>query len=1629
MSAMNDIPPALDQRLAELRLEYDEGEITEKGYLKRRTALLQQFQVPGEVVEQNLQAQMDQQYAPSLVQENVHDGNGSGYRASIANAGFGDASPHIGSVRASSSSHGHSDTKSSDGQSANDYVFNPALETESQYTTDPAPYFDNFSHRANTGLYDEPSPYEEEGASHYDHDHEILHNAPFYSDPSRVYNYDQNPTPTSPGYESYLQQSQDEVPPWLQNAGKQQLPFEPREVPFALYDPHSPSLPMSSFDTIASLLRHRSATTPKRPAFLVLDSKGKEVQSVTWDKLAGRAEKVAKVIRDKSGLFRGDRVALVYRDGEVVDFVVALFGCFIAGVVAVPINRPNDYAELNFILTSTNAHLALTTDNNLKAFQRDLMQQRLAWPRGVEWWKTNEFGSYHPRNKKDDLPPLQSPDLAYIEFSRSPTGELRGVVLSHKTVMHQMAAISAMVSTAPGGLPRRAPATFERTGAMGVGGGVGEVLLTYLDPRQAVGMILGVLLSVYGGNTTVWIPQPAITVPGLWANLITKYKATLTLADYPGLKTVAYNYQNDPHSTRGYSKKYPVDFGSVRLCLIDCLNVDAEFHEILTDRWLRPLGNTRARDVVAPMLCLPEHGGMVISMRDWLGGQDRMATGLEEDKEGELAEVLLDQEALKTNDVVVVATGNEVRRRAGEPGVVRVGAFGCPIPDATMAIVDPENSMLCPPGIVGEIWVDSPSISGGFWALPKHTESIFHALTYVFSPETGLQPQPLEQEFLRTGLLGCFIKGKLYVLGLYEDRLRQRVEWSENGRQDLVEFRYHYTSQMVHTILRSVQRVFDCSAFDVFVNNEHLPVIILESSAAITAPLTPSGPPRQLDYELLSSIAEKCIECLLEEHQVRVYCVLITAPNTLPRTIKNGRREIGNMLCRREFEMGTLPAVHVKFAVERAVLNLPVGSDPVGGIWSPVASRQRAELLAMEEKQFSGVDYREISIDDRTSTPLNNFSSIVDLVQWRVSRQTEELALCSIDARGKEGKGISWRKTDQRIAAVATYIKNKTKIAAGDHVALIYTHSEEFVYAVHACFCLGVTIVPIAPLDQSRLSEDVPALLNVIADFGIKAILVNNDTDHAFKSKTISQHLRQSAMAARMNIPPIHNTSKPSKQLKGCRELGFSVRPEWLKSDFPALIWTYWTPDQRRVAVQLGHDTIMAMCKVQKETCQMHSARPILGCVRSTSGIGFMHTCLMGVYVGASTYIVSPPDYAANPSVLFQALARYKVKDTYATPQMLDHAMATSPAKGFKLMELKNLMIMFEGRPRSDIFPKVRTHFDQSGLDPTAVNTIYSHVLNPMVATRSYMCIEPVELYLDVKALRSGLVQPADPDLDPFGLLLHDSGMVPVSTQIAIVNPETCELCCVGEYGEIWIASEACAKAFYKSKDSFDIERFQGRIIDGDPRITYVRTGDLGFLHNIVRPIGPGGAMVDMQTLFVLGSIGETFEVNGLNHFPMDIEYSVERSHRHITNQGCAIFQAGGLTIMVIEVSRANKLAAIVPVAVNAVLEEHQVVVDVVAFVGRGDFPRSRLGEKQRGKILAAWVTRKLRTLAQFSVREGAATNMLPATIAENAEQGPPLVHDTNSPGVPTQQEISRGSSSTGDNNLATVHEEHPRKA
>lgn len=134
---------------------------------------------------------------------------------------------------------------------------------------------------------------------------------------------------------------------------------------------------------------------------------------------------------------------------------------------------------------------------------------------------------------------------------------------------------------------------------------------------------------------------------------------------------------------------------------------------------------------------------------------------------------------------------------------------------------------------------------------------------------------------------------------------------------------------------------------------------------------------------------------------------------------------------------------------------------------------------------------------------------------------------------------------------------------------------------------------------------------------------------------------------------------------------------------------------------------------------------------------------------------------------------------------------------------------------------------------------------------------------------------------------------------------------------------------------------------------------------------------------------------------------------RSLTFYNSAVFQAGGLVVVVVEVFRRNFLASIVPVVVNAILNEHQLVIDIVSFVLKGDFHRSRLGEKQRGKILAGWVTRKMRTIAQYSIRDPNGSDNQITEVAEPGAMPPGRTSTgtfTRTPGPGSMKGSMRGS-------------------
>ncbi|GEQ69116.1 hypothetical protein JCM33374_g2787 [Metschnikowia sp. JCM 33374] len=1348
---------------------------------------------------------------------------------------------------------------------------------------------------------------------------------------------------------------------------------------------------------LARMLKERAESCANDNAFMVLDAKGKVQQSIIWEKLYLKAVKVAHELKHRTSFKSNDTVALLYKDSEVCEFAVALFGCFMANVTAIPIHNDISLTEMFEIMSSTSSSLVLMSESVSKELEKlSTASTPLIWPSKISRLRTTDLGSARKseqeamigKNKKETSEGKN--DLAYVEFSRSPVGELRGIALSHRTISHQMNCLNTSLSSLPasGGNFIQSP-KFPKTAR--------KVVLATMDIRLSIGLIIGVMFSMYSGNLLVWAPPKVMEVQGLYANIISKCHANLLLADFLGLKRVTYDYQKAPNATRYYSKTQRVDFSSVKWVLVDALTVDGEFIEVLSERYLKPLGCPQSRNAIIPMLTLSEYGGMVISMRDWLGRSENLGIDIQGNSGDELSSVVIDRKALSQNKVCIIET-NPFEEDEQTSDTLRVDAFGYPIPDATLAVVNPESSSVVLKGELGEIWIDSPCLSGGFYGMRKESKQIFHAKCRGANGT-------LDMEFLRTGLLGFTYNGKVYILGLYEDRIRQRFSWMDHKIQSKFNpdasietaMRYHYSSHLLTTLANEVRQVYDCTIFDVFIGNEYLPVAIVEAEIVrkviddIEASSNNNAKSKdKFDYSAvplnestLNVIAKKCFDALNKRHQLRLFCVVVVDCDTLPKIMRSGGLEIANMLCKKQFLEGTLRSDFIKFFVNHSISMIPRGEDVIGGIWSPFASQLRHSSLQNFPPQFSTIDYRPRTLDDKTGAPLTDFKSIIDIFKFRVASSGDTIAFQNIDTSGKSSsKPLTWKKLEQRVYSACQYIIEKATLKPGQYVILMYSLSEEFIIILYACLMLGIIPIPMLPFDSNRIGEDFPAYVGVIKDFDVQEVFVNDDVERFMKNGPVADALKK-MNHRRVKPLRIKNTSKLTK-LSSVAHLNAKIAKYQADAKFrdektTALIWLNFTSDHYRVGATLNHKNIINICKVFKETCNLSSKSSIVGCVRHSSGIGFVQASLLGVYLGTTTYLSSPVNFAGNPLSFFLSLAKFKVKDVFVTEQMLKYAVAKFTPKGFNLTNLKNMMISTDGRVEIDLLRKIANIFSSAKLNAASMSAVYNHCFNPIISTRSYMTVAPVDLFLDPVALRQGYISIVNQADNPNALRIQDSGMVPICTEIVIVNPETCNVCREGEFGEIWVNSEANLTSFTNGPkgpvDNFIKKQFVGKIAGENSNRTYLRTGDLGFLHHISitknHSTQANQEVTSFQPLFVLGKISDTFEVMGLHHFPLDIESTIEACHPDIYKNGSCIFKCSDYTIVVCEARRSRSLSALVPMIVNTVFSKHHLIVDIVAFIKKGEFPISRLGTKQRARIVDAWVQGIIPLSVMYGVNYG----------------------------------------------------------
>lgn len=430
-----------------------------------------------------------------------------------------------------------------------------------------------------------------------------------------------------------------------------------------------------------------------------------EVERLGFAQLDARARTVGAWLAARTP--PGERVMLMYPAG--LEFLAVFLGCLYSGRIAVPAPLPDtDRRALHRaenILRDAGIRLVLTDTPHRPALS--------SWLTGLDTAPRPESvatDALEPRGP-DTWSPLAQ-DLsatAYIQYTSGSTSEPRGVVITHRNLLHNLLSIRDKV------LPAEVLDEMRHDPSQ-----AGAGWLPHYHDMGLVGMLLAPLANY--GNLVFSSPVSFIAHPLLWLQMISRYRAFYTFAPNFGYDWLLRCLKN----SRLADLDPDLNLDCLRFALTGAEPVRPDVLDAVARRFA-PIGFRP--DIWAPSYGLAEATLMVTGTPCGSGPTVRR----------------FDRAALESGRALPAPDGADLVGCGRSAG-------------ADVRIVDPTTARLLDDGRVGEIWVGGDSVATGYLGDPQATAEHFGATT-----ADGEGP------FLRTGDLGFLLDGELYVTGRAKD--------------------------------------------------------------------------------------------------------------------------------------------------------------------------------------------------------------------------------------------------------------------------------------------------------------------------------------------------------------------------------------------------------------------------------------------------------------------------------------------------------------------------------------------------------------------------------------------------------------------------------------------------------------------------------------------------------------------------------------------------------------------------------------------------------------------------------------------------------------------------------------------
>jgi acyl-CoA synthetase (AMP-forming)/AMP-acid ligase II len=281
---------------------------------------------------------------------------------------------------------------------------------------------------------------------------------------------------------------------------------------------------------------------------------------------------------------------------------------------------------------------------------------------------------------------------------------------------------------------------------------------------------------------------------------------------------------------------------------------------------------------------------------------------------------------------------------------------------------------------------------------------------------------------------------------------------------------------------------------------------------------------------------------------------------------------------------------------------------------------------------------------------------------------------------------------------------------------------------------------------------------------------------------------------------------------------------------------------------------------------------------------------------GWKTVFTSPMAFLARPARWIQLLANNYRALTAAPNFAFEYTVGRVPDEDMAGLDLGGVLSIMSGSERvhDATLRRFTQRFARFGLSESVIRPSYGLAEATLyVATRD-PGEAPKVVHFEPEKLSAGHAERCTSEA---GTPLVSYG-TPESPMVRIVDPETTSECSAAMIGEIWTRGDNVCLGYWQKAEQTE-HTFAAKIVDpsaGTPEGPWLRTGDLGFLFE--------------GELFIIGRIKDLLIVRGRNHYPDDIEATIQE------------ISGGRVAAISVEKDRSEELVAIIEVNKRGDTEE-----------------------------------------------------------------------------------------------------------